>query len=89
MGAWGRPGARRIGGLVGLAMSAWLTAPARGDELAALTRQSALPLAIRDGRIAELTVHVVPFAILARPARCRDRCRRWTVWSRASPPTAS
>ena len=31
MGAWGRLGAGRIGAWVGLAMSAWLPAPARGD----------------------------------------------------------
>ena len=66
MRGWARPSAGRIGGTVCVGLSAWLlvSAPAASDELVALTAQ-ALPLAIRDGRIAELTVHIVPFEILA------------------------
>jgi outer membrane protein OmpA-like peptidoglycan-associated protein len=39
-----------------------LAGPAVGEELAPLARQP-LPLAIRDGRIARLTVHAVPFDV--------------------------
>lgn len=64
MRGWARPSAGTICGAVWLGVSAWLPAPAASDELVALTA-NVLPLAIRDGRIAELTVHAVPFEILA------------------------
>ena len=62
-----RAGFRSLAGAVGLTAGLWasLAGPAVGEELTALAQQP-LPLAIRDGRIARLTVHAVPFAIGAK-----------------------
>src|SRR5688500_2723918 len=55
---------RSLAAMVGLAAGLCGSGPgtAAGGELAALARQP-LPLAIRDGRIAHLTVHAVPCGI--------------------------
>jgi hypothetical protein len=60
----GQAGFRSLAGVVGLTAGLWvsLAGSAAGEELAALVRQP-LPLAIRDGRIAHLTAHAVPFDI--------------------------
>jgi hypothetical protein len=63
----GRAGFRSLAGVVGVTAALWtfLAGPAAGEELTALAQQP-LPLAIRDGRIARLTVHAVPFGIGAK-----------------------
>ena len=58
-GAW--PGAAVVIGAVSL-LAASIHGPARAAELAALTSEP-LPLAIRDGRVARLSVHAVPFEV--------------------------
>jgi hypothetical protein len=57
-------GFRSLAGVAGLTAGLWASSAGRaaGEELAALAQQP-LPLAIRDGRIARLTVHAVPFDI--------------------------
>lgn len=54
---------RRVFAILAVAVAATLSGvAARGDELPALA-PAALPMAIRDGRVAAITVHAVPFEV--------------------------
>src|SRR3954470_19995772 len=52
-----------VGGGAGLAMTLAQPGSAAADDALGVLTGQPLPLAIHDGRVAQLTVHAVPFAI--------------------------